>query len=90
MESKTIFFTLASFLIFIVILSMLGILGPTDTTSTEKVVVTGGGAGRGRYFYPPVYGGRPYRKNVVYAPDVYMAPGPYDRRFMNRRFRGYW
>ena len=41
-------------------------------------------------FYPPSYYGGPYRKNLVYAPDVYVAPGPYARRYANRRFRGYW
>jgi len=49
---------------------MLGILGPTDTTSTEKVVVTGGGAGIGRYFYPPVYGGRP--EKTLYMPPMFI------------------
>lgn len=86
LESKTIFFSLASFLVFIIILSVLGVLGPVPSSKEKEVVVT---TNRG-LFYPPSYYGGPYRKNFVYAPDMYVAPGPYARRYANRRFRRYW
>ena len=74
-ESKNVFFILASFLIFIIILSMLGILAPNDY-SKEVVVNT-----NREMYYPPVYYGGPYRKNNVYAPNVFMGRGPYIRRY---------
>ncbi len=86
LESKTIFFSLASFLIFIIILSVLGVLGPVSSSKEKEVVVNT----NRRLFYPPSYHGGLYRKNLVYAPDVYVNPGPYARRYPNRRFRGYW
>ena len=39
LESKTIFFSLASFLIFIIILSVLGVLGPVPSSKEKEVVV---------------------------------------------------
>lgn len=79
MESKNIFFALASFLVFIIILSMLGVLAPTQSSKSVNV-------DRTSYYNPVSYWRPPYRKNIVYAPDVYVAPGPYARRFPNRRF----
>ena len=38
MESKNIFFALASFLVFIIILSMLGVLAPTQSSQSSKSV----------------------------------------------------
>ncbi len=78
MESKNIFFALASFLVFIIILSMMGVLAP----STSKSVTVD----RTNYLTPITYWRPPYRKNIVYAPDVYVAPGPYARRWPNRRY----
>ena len=37
MESKNIFFALASFLVFIIILSMLGVLAPTQSSKSVNV-----------------------------------------------------
>ena len=39
LESKTIFFSLASFLIFIIILSVLGVLGPVPSSKEKEIVV---------------------------------------------------
>jgi hypothetical protein len=77
-ESKNVFFILASFLIFIIILSMLGILAPNDYDYSKEVIVN---TIREDMYYPPVYYGGPYRKNNVYAPNVFMGRGPYIRRY---------
>jgi len=77
MDTKNLFFGLGSFLIIIIILSMLGVLEPKQTEETKEVVVQRGG--------DPVYYGGPYRKNIVYAPDVYTRP-IFCRGYGPRRF----
>jgi hypothetical protein len=81
LESKTIFFSLASFLIFIIILSVLGILQPISSNQTEVVIHT-----NKKNINPPVYYGNPYRKNNIYGPDVYLATTQYGRSNINRYF----
>lgn len=81
LESKTIFFSLASFLIFIIILSILGVLQPVTSNQKEVVIHT-----NKKIHYPPVYYGNPYRKNNIYAPDVYLATTPYGRSNVIRYF----
>ena len=66
MDTKNLFFGLGSILIIIIILSMLGVLEPKHTEEATEVVVQRSG--------DPVYYGGPYRKNIVYAPDVYTRP----------------
>ena len=74
MDSKNLFFGLGSILIIIIILSVLGVLEPTQSISkpnTKEVIIQQ---------TPPVYYGGGYRKNIVYAPDVYTRPRFYGRR----------
>lgn len=86
MDSKSLFFGLGSVLIMIIILSILGVLGPKQTTSqlpkqeTKEIII--------HQAPPPFYYGSGYRKNIIYAPDVYTRPiMPYHRRQMRRNGR---
>ena len=75
MDNKNLFFGLGSVLIIIMILNMIGVLGQP---SKEVVVHKSGG-----YYYPPAYYRPAARKAVVYAPDYYVRPNPYKRRYYN-------
>lgn len=74
-ESKSVFFTLSSILIFIIILNLLKNLR-TDNYNKKAIVNA-----EKIEMYPPVYYGGPYRKTILYAPDVYLTRRPYDRRY---------
>jgi len=79
MDNKKLFYSLGSILIILMIFSMFGIIGnEVHSGSSKEVVVKSGG-----YYYPPVYYPPPYVKGVVYAPDVYIRPNPYKRRYYN-------
>jgi hypothetical protein len=79
MDSKNLFFGLGSVLIIIIILSVLGVLGPKQnisqlpTQDTKEIII--------HQSLPPVYYGGGYRKNIVYAPDLYRRHNmPHHRR----------
>jgi hypothetical protein len=74
MDNKNLFFGLGSILVIIMILNMIGVLGQP---SKEVVVHKSSG------HIPPVYYGPATRKTLVYAPDYYVRPNPYKRRYYN-------
>jgi len=74
MDNKNLFFGLGSILIIIMILSLLGILGPPE----KEVILQ-----ESRGYNPPFFYKPPVSKTVVYRPEHYVRTNPYKSEYYN-------
>ena len=96
-KNENLFYTLGSLLFFIMILNIFGVLAPKTEKTEQKEKTESVSLVPSSYFYPYRWNNYlpfgyntvylpPYRKNIVYSPDIYVKPGPYYRRH-GRRMR---